>query len=514
MDYLKAKQYLAGIPLPVFFVSVKSGRIVFANNQAVKSGFGNDVSFFQMLEQRAGFSRMVKESGGSANQRNLKLHIAGKLYDAVVLICPAEFGNINCLLISVSSLKEIRREEEAVTITKICDIFTSRLNKESYDFLAVTSQSMGAFCAAIYEKKNNRYVIKEEWRDRKSVCIPLLYTDFEKRTQAEVMRLGKLKRAVDTAYAMYKKSFGTPGAVIYFFDRGVSHKQRNSIEKFVGLYSVLSKDMPKNNKMVIAKKGINAINQAFTVWEPSTRKLLFENKAYRALFGYSNAHELSSSLGINITWASGKTQLENYNDNKGRYYSALHTRTRMNGKEVIVTMVTDITKYKQAENKLDMMANTDALTGLFNRRAGIEYLRQVYTKSKAEKKALTVCFADIDGLKYINDTYGHGAGDSMIKSVAEVLKEHTQRALAAFRLGGDEFVLILPGFNRAQATQLAVLIGKAAAKCMVGESQGISMSFGFKEAEYKPSETAGSLISTADSEMYREKRRKSTDRTM
>lgn len=102
----------------------------------------------------------------------------------------------------------------------------------------------------------------------------------------------------------------------------------------------------------------------------------------------------------------------------------------------------------------------------------------------------------------------------MIKSVADVLKEHAEKNGAVYRLGGDEFVLILPGFNRAQATQLAVQIGKAAAKCLVGEAQGISMSFGFKEAEYKPAETAATLISTADSEMYQEKRKKSAKRIM
>ena len=53
MDYLKAKQYLSEMPLPILFVSIKSGRIIFANNQAIKIGLSIDGSFYHMLVERA-----------------------------------------------------------------------------------------------------------------------------------------------------------------------------------------------------------------------------------------------------------------------------------------------------------------------------------------------------------------------------------------------------------------------------------------------------------------------------
>jgi diguanylate cyclase (GGDEF) domain len=156
------------------------------------------------------------------------------------------------------------------------------------------------------------------------------------------------------------------------------------------------------------------------------------------------------------------------------------------------------------------MARTDALTGLFNRRAGLEYLGKIYAQCREQKKPLAVCFADIDGLKHINDTWGHGAGDAMIQSAAAVIRKYVAEPGAVCRLGGDEFVLILPGMSLQQASLMASQISREAARCFVGDADGITISFGFVQAEFKEGETVESLISVADTEMYREKNRKVT----
>jgi diguanylate cyclase (GGDEF)-like protein len=155
-----------------------------------------------------------------------------------------------------------------------------------------------------------------------------------------------------------------------------------------------------------------------------------------------------------------------------------------------------------------MLAKTDILTGLNNRRAGLEILESTYLRCKRQRKALTVCFADIDGLKSVNDTYGHGVGDNMIRTVAAILKKQLDGSGEVCRLGGDEFLLILAGFHKPQAVLLASRIEQAISRTFVSKSQSISMSFGFKEAEYDAKETVFTLINVADSEMYREKRNK------
>jgi diguanylate cyclase (GGDEF)-like protein len=214
-------------------------------------------------------------------------------------------------------------------------------------------------------------------------------------------------------------------------------------------------------------------------------------------------------MGEGFAYRSKKTLEESLTDAKGNFYSVTHTPAKISGQDIVVTVINDITKYREAESRLELMAKTDTLTGLLNRRAGIETLRQVYGDCRGKQIPLTVCFADIDGLKSINDNYGHGAGDDMIVSVADVLHRHIDSIGSACRLGGDEFILILPGMTREQAMLVTEQIEQDAKKCLVGDSHGISMSFGFKEADYFSDESANTIVSIADHDMYQEKRKKS-----
>ena len=105
--------------------------------------------------------------------------------------------------------------------------------------------------------------------------------------------------------------------------------------------------------------------------------------------------------------------------------------------------------------------------------------------------------------------YQNTSWDAMIQSVAAVLKKYVVTPGKVCRLGGDEFVLILPEQSAAQASMLAAQISNEAASRFVGGSDGITMSFGFKQAEFVAGETAETLVSVADMEMYREKNSKS-----
>ena len=99
----------------------------------------------------------------------------------------------------------------------------------------------------------------------------------------------------------------------------------------------------------------------------------------------------------------------------------------------------------------------------------------------------------------------------MIRSVADVLKKHVGPGGTVYRLGGDEFVLILPDVNQVQAALIAEQIKSGIKRCFAGSTHSISISFGFKQAEYTPEETAALLINVADMDMYRDKRNKSAD---
>jgi len=125
--------------------------------------------------------------------------------------------------------------------------------------------------------------------------------------------------------------------------------------------------------------------------------------------------------------------------------------------QVIVGLVSAGLAQAAAWQAMRQLAATDPLTGLANRRALDEHLRRLLTQTAGRGQTLTVAVGDINGLKAVNDTAGHAAGDDIILRVAAA----AQGAIAAIpdalaaRLGGDEFALVLPAITPAQAHHVA-----------------------------------------------------------
>lgn len=95
-------------------------------------------------------------------------------------------------------------------------------------------------------------------------------------------------------------------------------------------------------------------------------------------------------------------------------------------------------------DELEQLANTDELTGMYNRRAIMHILEEEFWKSRRFGFALSVAMVDLDGLKAINDGYMHSAGDVVLREVAQELKVRLRKIDVIGRYGGDEFLCILP----------------------------------------------------------------------
>jgi len=108
-----------------------------------------------------------------------------------------------------------------------------------------------------------------------------------------------------------------------------------------------------------------------------------------------------------------------------------------------VALFSDITEMKEQQKKLEFIAHYDALTGLLNRTLFADRLQLAMKQALRRRKVIAVAFIDLDGFKAINDTWGHDAGDVLLKGVVSRMKEVQRSCDTLARLGGDEFVVIL-----------------------------------------------------------------------
>lgn len=110
--------------------------------------------------------------------------------------------------------------------------------------------------------------------------------------------------------------------------------------------------------------------------------------------------------------------------------------------------------------EVQRLALTDQLTGLYNRHKLKESLESEVERARRYRRPLSLIMLDLDGLKVINDTYGHPAGDVVLRQVAEAIRNHTRRVDLAARIGGDEFLVLLPEAVLEVATEVAKRVRK------------------------------------------------------
>lgn len=112
-------------------------------------------------------------------------------------------------------------------------------------------------------------------------------------------------------------------------------------------------------------------------------------------------------------------------------------------------------------DKIYRMSTIDALTHTFNRKYLMETLDSEFKYAKTYNQPLSVFYFDLDHFKKVNDTYGHAAGDFILKETASRVKAHLRDEDILCRFGGEEFVVILPGTDLAKAAQLAENVRRA-----------------------------------------------------
>jgi len=126
--------------------------------------------------------------------------------------------------------------------------------------------------------------------------------------------------------------------------------------------------------------------------------------------------------------------------------------------------------YQEAER----LAVTDGLTGLYNRRHFYELLeREVASAKRYDDHQVSLIIVDTDNLKVYNDTYGHLAGDALLRELAQLLTQNTRKMDVVARYGGDEFVILLPHTDKEHAIALAERIRADVQECEFCVEEGL-----------------------------------------
>ncbi len=165
---------------------------------------------------------------------------------------------------------------------------------------------------------------------------------------------------------------------------------------------------------------------------------------------------------------------------------------------------------KKSYNKIMYLSEYDGMTGLLNRRAGLNSLKELLRTYDERSGEMYLCYLDIDGLKYVNDNFGHLEGDALILTVVKIINSVIRESDVFIRLGGDEFLLVLHHMGVDVHEYIWTRIENNINLINAEEERRykVSISKGFVKINKEGSRDIKELMKMADEEMYIDKQSK------
>lgn len=187
-----------------------------------------------------------------------------------------------------------------------------------------------------------------------------------------------------------------------------------------------------------------------------------------------------------------------------RIYASLRTKALQDELKERIRQLEDLL------HKLEIMAITDHLTEIYNRRHFEEILKREFARATRYNLHLSCLMADIDHFKRINDTYGHGTGDTVLKEIARLIHSSLREVDVIGRWGGEEFVILLTQTKKADAKKIAErILQRVSVYTFHGlpENENVTLSIGVASIpEDRDIDNWEKLIKAADEALYRAKR--------
>ncbi len=181
--------------------------------------------------------------------------------------------------------------------------------------------------------------------------------------------------------------------------------------------------------------------------------------------------------------------------------------------EVIKLLMEKENKIKALERQIEdlkLLTKTDSLTGVLNKRAGMELLDKAIRNCEDKSSKITIVFLDIDNFKEVNDTYGHVEGDRLLQKLAKLIEGTIRKTDSVFRCGGDEFVIV---FSEGNLKKVRKVCNRMTNRIKAYNKTGIlpykiGVSYGIAQYNNNLYNTPKELIDMADREMYKHKKKK------
>ena len=205
-----------------------------------------------------------------------------------------------------------------------------------------------------------------------------------------------------------------------------------------------------------------------------------------------------------------RVTIKNYSKSGESYWLEMSILPLKDGEGKVTHFVAierDVTESKELEFKLDELSRHDSLSGLLNRRAFDEAIELELSRFFKTDNVFTVLALDIDHFKVVNDTYGHQAGDRVIKQVSETCEEIFDDIAYVARIGGEEFTILIPEMDAQTAEPLAEQLREKVAGLTVSSDSGqirFTTSIGISEVGIHDKITS-QILTRADKALYEAK---------
>ena len=165
--------------------------------------------------------------------------------------------------------------------------------------------------------------------------------------------------------------------------------------------------------------------------------------------------------------------------------------------------IQSLAKVESLATEVYKLAALDQLTGLYNRRSAEQRLQEEMSRAIRHSRPLTLLLLDLNSLKRVNDSMGHGAGDVVLNGFAERLKKAIRGSDLAARMGGDEFMVILP---ECRPEEVRHVLGRLEGLVVDYDGKSLPVTFAAGWKDYLVGETAQEFVKRVDEALYADKR--------